>query len=114
MSLPDHGHRFVSLNRSPSRRVREESQARLDLALHKPMILLNDVIHGLAGPAFADIRQQSGLLQIIDSTDVAGILVNVYHPWGGDMRSTQDFAEQAPGCSSTAGLVQEEIEPLTG
>jgi len=49
------------------------------------VILLNDVVHVLAGPAFAGIRQQFVLLQVIDSSDVAGVLVNVDHPWGGDV-----------------------------
>jgi len=77
------------------------------------VILLNNVVHILAGPASAGNRQQLVLLQIVDSTDIAGILINMDHPWGSDLRSTQDLAEKALGCSSTARLVQEEIERLT-
>ena len=49
------------------------------------MILLNNVVHILAGPAFAGIRQQFVLLQIIDSTDVARILVDIDRLRGGDV-----------------------------
>ena len=52
--------------------------------------------------------------QVMDSTDVARVLVHVDHTRRCDVRSSQHFAKEALGCSSTAGLVQEEIERLSG
>ena len=78
------------------------------------MILLDDVIHVLAGSALAFTRQQSVSLQVTDSTDISGILVDVDYSWSGNVRATQNFAEEALGCSSATGLIQEEIECLAG
>ena len=78
------------------------------------MILLNDVIHVLTGASFAFLRKQLFAFEVTDSTDVSGILIDIDHPWGGDVGSTQDFAEKALGCSNTTGLIQEEIECLAG
>jgi hypothetical protein len=85
-SLPNHVHRFIALNCSPGRWVREEPQAQLELPLHKPMILLNDVVHVLAGPALAFLGQQFILLQIADGANVSGVLIYIDYPWGSDMR----------------------------
>ena len=57
LSLPNHVHRFIALNCPPGRRIREEPQTWLDLSLHKPMILLDDVVHIFAGPALAFSRK---------------------------------------------------------
>ena len=78
------------------------------------MILLNDVVHILVGPASAFFRQQFVLFKIADGADVGGILVDIDYPWGGDISFAQDYAEKALSCSSTPGLVQEEIERLAG
>ena len=104
LSLPNHVHRFIALNCSPGRWVREEPQARLDLPLHKPMILLNDVVHVLAGSALAFLGQQFILLQIVDGANVSGILVDIDFSWGGDVGSTQHFSEETLGCSSACIL----------
>ena len=58
------------------------------------MILLDDVIHVLAGPALAFLGQQVASLQIADGTDVSGILVDIDYSWSGNVRSTQDFTEE--------------------
>ena len=68
LPFSDYVHRFVTLNRSPSRWVRKEPQTRLDLSLHKPMILLDDVVHVLAGPALAFARQEFVPLQDYDNS----------------------------------------------
>ena len=78
------------------------------------MILLDNVVHVLAGSAPVLARQELFALEVTDSTDVSGVLVDIDHPWGGDMRLAQDFAEKPLGCSSTPGLIQEEIECLPG
>ncbi len=79
------------------------------------MILLNDVVHLLAGSALAFLRQQVVLFKIADgANNVGGVLVDIDYPWGGDMPFAQDFAEKALSCSSATGLVQEEIERLPG
>ena len=58
------------------------------------MILLNDVVHILVGPASAFFRQQFVLFKIADGADVGGILVDIDYPWGGDISFAQDFAEK--------------------
>ena len=78
------------------------------------MILLNDVVHVLAGPSLAFLGSSFFLLQITDGTNIGGILVNIDYSWGGDVGSAQDFSEKSLGCSSAAGLVQEEIKCLAG
>ena len=78
------------------------------------MILLNDIVHILAEPALAFARQELFALEVRDSTDVSGILVDIDYPWSGDMGSTYYFSEKPLGCSSAAGLIQQEIECLTG
>ena len=78
------------------------------------MILFNDVIHILAGPALALARQELFALEVTDGANVGGILVNVDYPWGNNMRPAQDFAEKTLSRSSAAGLIQEEIKRLTG
>ena len=77
------------------------------------MILLDDVVHILAGPALTFTRQQLYASEVTHGSDVSGVLVDVDYPWGSDVRPAQDFAEEALGCSSTAGLIQEEIQCLT-
>ena len=59
---------FVPLNRSPSRWVRKEPQTRLDLSLHKPMILLDIIAHILAGTALAFVWQEFVPLQDRDNS----------------------------------------------
>ena len=49
------------------------------------MILLNDVVHILAGPALAFIRQELFALEVTDSTDVSRVLVDVDHSWSSDV-----------------------------
>jgi hypothetical protein len=93
---------------------KRRTQIQLDLPLHKPMILLNDVVHILAGPALAFLRQQDVLFKISDNANVGGALVDIDYLWGGDIPITQDFAEEALYCSSNAFLIQEEIERLAG
>jgi len=78
------------------------------------MVLLNDVVHVLAGPALAFAWQEFVSLQVTDSTDVSGILINVDYSWGSNVRPTQNFSEETLGCSSATGLIQEEIKRLTG
>ena len=97
-------HRFIPTYCPPGRLVRKEPQARLDLSLHKPMILLNDVIHVLAGPALAFLGQQVVSLQITDGANVGGILIDVDHSRGSDAGPAQDFSEKALGCSSACIL----------
>jgi hypothetical protein len=58
----------------------------------------------------AFVRQQLVLLKIADGANVGGVLVDIDHRRGGDVRSAQNFAEETLGCSSIAGLIQEEIE----
>ena len=112
LSLPDHVHRLIPAYCSPGCRVREEPQARLDPSLDEAVILLNNVVHILAGPALAFLRKQLFALEVTDSANVGGILINVDHPWGDDVRSVQDFSEETLGRSRATGLVQEEIEGL--
>ena len=51
------------------------------------MILLDDVIHILAGPTLTFTRQELFALEVTDSTDVGGILVDIDYPWSGDVGS---------------------------
>ena len=78
------------------------------------MILLDDVVHILAGPAFAFARQELFALEIVHGADVSGVLVDIDHSWSSEVRSAQDFAEKALSRSSASRLVQKEIERLTG
>ena len=93
-------HRFITLNRSPGCWIRKEPQARLDLPLHKPMILLDDVIHVLAGTPFAFLRKQLFAFEVTDGANISGILVDIDYSWGDDVGSAQRFAEETLGCSS--------------
>ena len=78
------------------------------------MILLNDVVHVLTGPALAFLRKQLFFFQITNRANVAAVLINIDHPWGGDVGPTQNFAEETLSRSSAAGLIQEEIKGLAG
>ena len=78
------------------------------------MVLPNHVVHISTRPSLALLRQQSCFFQIAHGTDIAAVLFNVDHPWGGDVRPVQDFSDKALGCSSAADLIQEEIECLAG
>ena len=49
------------------------------------MILLNDVIHVLTGASFAFLRKQLFALEVTDSTDVSGVLIDVDHSWSSDV-----------------------------
>ena len=71
------------------------------------MVLLDQSVHILALPKATPFRQQLFALQITDGANVSGVLTNVDHPWGGEIRSAQDFAEATLSRSSTAGLIQE-------
>ena len=114
LPFPDHVHRFVSSYRSPGHWIRKESQTGLDLALDEAMILLNHVVHISTWPSLTLLRQQTCFFQIAHGANIAAVLIDIDHPWGSDVRSAQDFAEKALGRSSTAGLIQEEIERLAG
>ena len=46
------------------------------------MILLDDVVHVLAGPALAFLGQQVILLEIANDADVGRVFVDIDHPWG--------------------------------
>jgi hypothetical protein len=78
------------------------------------MVLLNHVVHISTRPSLTLLRQQTCFFQIVHGTDVAAVLIDIDHPWGSDVWSTQHFAEETLGCSSDACLIQEEIERLTG
>ena len=52
--------------------------------------------------------------KIANGANVGRVLIDIDHPRGGDVRSAQNFSEKALGCSSAAGLIQEEIECLAG
>ena len=67
------------------------------------MILLNNIVHVLAGPAFTFLGQPVVLLQVTDGANVSGILVDIDYPWGGDMRLAQSFSEKPLGRPSAAG-----------
>lgn len=49
------------------------------------MILLDDVVHVLAGPTLAFARQQFLLLQVTDGANVGGVLIDIDHPRGSDV-----------------------------
>jgi hypothetical protein len=76
------------------------------------MILLDDIIHVLTRSTLAFLRKQPFSLEVADSADVGGILVDIDYPWCSEARSAQDFAEETLGCTSAAGLIQEKIECL--
>ena len=76
------------------------------------MILLNDVVHVLTGPALAFLRKQLFFFQITNRANVAAVLINIDHPWGGDVGPAQNFAEESLGRSSATSLIQEEVECL--
>ena len=106
-------HRLVTLNRTPSGRVRAEAQPWLDPALHETVVLLYNVVHILTRPSLALFGQQIFLLQVTDGTNVGRILVNIDDARRGDIWSTQHLAEEAFGGTSTSGLVEKEIERLS-
>jgi hypothetical protein len=68
------------------------------------MILLDDVIHVLARPTLTLLRKQIVLLEIVDGTDVSGILVDIDYSWRGDVGPTQYFSEKSLSRSSTCIL----------
>jgi len=74
------------------------------------MILLDNVVHILAGPAFTLFRQHARFLQIDHGTDIAAVFIDIDYSWGGDVGPAQDFAKEPLGCSGAADLIQEEIE----
>ena len=78
------------------------------------MILLDDIVHILAGPALAFLREKLLLLKIADGANVGGVLIDVDHSWGGDVGPAQDFVKETLSRSSAPGLIQEEIECLAG
>jgi len=51
------------------------------------MILLDDVIHILAGPAFAFLRRQLFAFEVMDGANISGILVDIDYPWSGNVGS---------------------------
>ena len=112
LPFPYHVHRLISLNRPPRRWIRSEAQSRSDSAFHETVILFYNIVHVLAWSSLAVLRQEHLVLQIIHSADVGTILVDVDDAWGCNVRSAQHLAEEALGCSSASGLIQEEIEPL--
>ena len=64
------------------------------------MILFHDVVHILARSTLTFARQEFFALEVTDSTDVSGALIDIDHSWGGDVRSAQHFSEETLGCSS--------------
>ena len=49
------------------------------------MVLLNHVIHVLAGSAFAFVRQGLFALKVTYGANVSGVLIDIDHPWSGDV-----------------------------
>ena len=78
------------------------------------MIVLNDIVHKLAGVALTFLGQYFVSLQVTDGAKINRVLVDVDHPWSGDLRPAESFPEKTLGCSSAPGLIQEEIECLAG
>jgi len=68
------------------------------------MILLNDVVHVLAGSSFAFLREQLFLLQVMDGANVGGILIDVDYSRIGDMQPAQDFSKKPLSRSSACIL----------
>ena len=64
------------------------------------MVLLNNVVHVLTRPTLAFFRKQLFALEVTDGADVGGILIDIDHSWGGDVRPAQHFSEETLGCSS--------------
>ena len=50
------------------------------------MIMLNHVVHVLARSTLTFARQEFFALEVTDSTDVSGVLIDIDHSWGGDVR----------------------------
>ena len=113
LSLPYHVHRLITLNRTPSGRVRSECHPWLDPALHEMMVLLYNVVHILTWPSPALFRQQLFLLQVTYGANVGRILVNIDDARRGDVWSTQHLAEEPFSGSDASGLVEKEIERLS-
>ena len=78
------------------------------------MILLDDVVHILAGPALAFAWQELFALEVTNRTNVSGVLIDIDYPWGGNMGCAQHLSEKPLGCPSAPGLVQQDIERLHG
>jgi hypothetical protein len=78
------------------------------------MILIDDIVHVLAGPTLAFAWQELFAFEVTHSSDVSGILVNVDYSWVSDVRSAKNFAEKLLSRSNTTDLIQEKIEGLAG
>ena len=114
LSLPDHIHRFVPLNR-PSRGMKfAKALFGIDSALDRSMVLFQDVVQVLHRPMPTSPPERSFLLYVWDRRAVDRRQVGVDDPWLGMGAITQRFAEQPFGRIRVAQRRQQEIDGGTG
>ena len=79
LSLPDHVHHLVSLQRSPGRFHRKEAHPWFDQPFDEPVVLLNQVIEVFDLPQFHAFSKQPGGFEVSHGLGVGGRLINIDH-----------------------------------
>ncbi len=112
-ALPNHAHRFDSLQRPPRRRKRTVSFRETGPLLHRAMVLFH-VIEVLALTQPNPPRKRALRFQRLDRGWVGGVLVYVDHPGHRIAGSAQGLAEEAFGSGSVSFGREQEVDGLTG
>ena len=97
LPLPDHGHRLISLNRSPSRVTFAKALLGLHSSFDRSMILLQDVVHVSNRPMSAAAAQGSFRFHGWNRRAVQACLIGVHAAGLRMRRISQGLAEQPSG-----------------
>ncbi len=110
LTFPEHVHRFISLQRSPSGLERKEAHPQLDQPFDEAMILLDEVVEIFTLPQFASVWHQPLRFELFERLWIGRIFINRDDARRTSMRRGKRFREEAFGRLSIASRAQHSRE----
>src|SRR5215471_11361408 len=112
--LPNHGHRFDTLQGSPGTLEGAIALSQPDPLLHRPMILFHYIVEVLALPQPNSARERPFRFQPFYGRRICRVLVDIDDPWHGIARGTQSLTEEAFSSGSISLGGEQKLDRLTG